>query len=383
MQSSLKFSGLRNNLEEIITDFFQKSPEKKRKAEQMKKAIFAVIMICMIAFVGCGKTDLQYQKQYIGAFDTVTIIIGYAANKEAFATNADLLYEKLCEYHELFDIYNTYDGINNIKTINDNAGIASVTVDNAIIELLEFSVDMYELTGGKMNIAMGSVLKIWHEYRQNGINSPDDAELPYEAELKSAAEHTNIENLIIDKEKNTVYISDPMMSLDVGATAKGYAVEKVCEYAESKGIGNISISCGGNVCTVGKKADGTDWNVGIVSPFGNNNEYIRSVKVHDAAVVTSGTYQRYYEVDGKKYHHIIDPETLMPSELYLSVSIISKSSAESDALSTALFNMPIDESKRLIESLEYTDAVWILADGSIVISSGLSYNSERELKVQW
>ena len=349
----------------------------------MKKAIFAVMIICLIAFVGCGKTDLQYQKQYIGAFDTVTIIIGYAANKEAFATNADLLYEKLCEYHELFDIYNTYDGINNIKTINDNAGIASVTVDNAIIELLEFSVDMYELTGGKMNIAMGSVLKIWHEYRQNGINSPDDAELPYETELKSAAEHTNIENLIIDKENNTVYISDPMMSLDVGATAKGYAVEKVCEYAESKGIGNISISCGGNVCTVGKKADGADWNVGIVSPFGNNNEYIRSVKVHDAAVVTSGTYQRYYEVDGKKYHHIIDPETLMPSELYLSVSIISKSSAESDALSTALFNMPIDEGKRLIESLEYTDAVWILADGSIVTSSGLSYNTERELKIQW
>ena len=124
-------------------------------------------------------------------------------------------------------IRDSYEGINNIKTINDNAGIKPVKVDKRIIDLIKFSKDMYEKTNGKTNIAFGAVLSIWHEYRTIGIEDPANAALPSEEELRIASEHTNIEDIVIDEEHSTVFLSDPLMRLDVGAVAKGYATEQV------------------------------------------------------------------------------------------------------------------------------------------------------------
>ena len=156
--------------------------------------------------------------------------------------------------------------MNNVKTINDNAGIAPVEVDKELIDLLELSREEYELTGGKVNVAMGSVLSIWHTYREKGVADPAQARIPDIQELKQAAEHMDFEQVQIDPQASTVYLPDEEMSLDVGAIAKGYATKRLAETLKEAGVTSAVLSLGGNVETIGTKADGTPWCVGVQNP---------------------------------------------------------------------------------------------------------------------
>lgn len=314
----------------------------------------------------------RYQAQFLELFDTVTTIIGYAKDEDTFSGYAQLIHDTLLEYHELYDIYDDFDGINNIKTINDNAGIAPVKVDQKIIDLLKFSREAYDLSDGKTNIAYGAVLSVWHEYREAGLDDPDNAKLPPMDVLKEKAQHTDINKIIIDEQNSTVYLEDPEMRLDVGAIAKGYATEKVAQLLEEKGIDNILLSVGGNVRAIGGRDEKQkDWNVGIQNPdLESEDQYLMITQLQELSLVSSGDYERYYTVDGKRYHHIINPETLMPSQYFTAVSILTKDSGLADALSTTLFNMSLEDGKKLIEGLEGTEALWVLKDGSLVYSSG-------------
>lgn len=341
-------------------------------------AVFLVVIGILLSFYQKQTSQEQYRKNYIDVFDTVTTIIGYGESQEEVTERADVLMEELKQYHKLYDIYNSYDGINNLKTINDNAGIAPVKVDKEIIDLLKFSIDLYDKTNGQTNIALGSVLKIWHNYRNYGIDNPASATLPSMNELEEAAKHCDIHNIIIDEEASTVYLNDPEMSLDVGSIGKGYAVQKVSEYAKELGYNNIVISVGGNISVVGPKADESLWKFGIQNPdLESEQASIQSVKLVNTCLVTSGDYQRYYTVDGVDYCHIIDPDTLMPADFCKSVTVITPNSGEADALSTALFCMPFEEGLAFINSYENAEAMWVLEDSSIKYSSNFeSYIAE-------
>lgn len=313
----------------------------------------------------------KYDAEFFGVFDTITYVIGYSTSEEEFEEKVALLKEKLEYYHRLYDIYNDYEGINNIKTINDNAGIAPVAVSKDIIDLLVHSKEMYEQTNGQMNVAMGSVLKIWHDYRDAGINNPASASLPPMEDLQEASVYCDIGQIVIDEEESTVYLPDENMSIDVGSIGKGYAVQRVGEYAKEIGMESVLLSVGGNVCAVGSKLDGSDWRVGIQNPDLKSDEaYVRKIDVSDASVVTSGDYQRYYVVDGERYCHIIDSDTLMPADYFASVSIICQDSGRADALSTSVFNMPFEEGMAFVNGLEDVEAMWILNDGTIEYSEG-------------
>nr|WP_312577832.1 FAD:protein FMN transferase [Sedimentibacter sp.] len=347
----------------------------------MLKKIVAILIVITIAFnlSACDKKEQsRYEAQFLSLFDTVTSIVGYADSEEKFSEYSQLIYDNLKEYHELYDIYNDYEGINNIKTINDNAGIKPVKVDKRIIDLLSFAKDEYAETNGKTNVALGAVLNIWHDYRTEGIEDPENAKLPPMDELKAAAEHIDINNVIIDEENSTVFLSDPEMKLDVGAVAKGYATEQVSKLAKENGFVSGIISVGGNVRGIGNKANtGEQWNVGIQNPDKESeNKVLKLVYLSDMSLVTSGNYERYYTVDGKRYNHIINQETLFPSEYFASVSIICENSGKADALSTAVFGMPFDQGKKLIDSIPNTEAMWIYNDGEIKYSE----NFEKLIK---
>jgi thiamine biosynthesis lipoprotein len=328
----------------------------------------------MMNLTACSmvKGSHRYQAQFLELFDTVTTIVGYAKDEKTFTEYAQMIHDDLKVYHELYDIYNDYDGINNIKTINDNAGVAPVKVDQKIIDLLKFSKEAYEFSNGKVNVAFGAVLAVWHQYREAGLNDPDNAKLPPMEVLKEKAQHTDINNMIIDEEASTVYLKDPEMSLDVGAIAKGYATEQAAKMLESKGITGILMSVGGNVRAVGSREEKEkDWNVGIQNPdLESDEKYLMITEIADLSLVSSGDYERYYTVDGKEYHHIIDPVTLMPAQYFTAVSIITKDSSLADALSTTIFNMPLEDGKKLIESLPGTEAMWVMKDKTLVYSSG-------------
>ena len=326
--------------------------------------LLACALLCGCAAAGNETERKTYEATFLTLFDTVTVIKGAADSKEAFTEIAYAIRDELQEYHQLFDIYNDYEGITNLKTVNDMAGQAPVKVDRRIIDLLLDCRVYYELTDGMVNVAMGSVLKLWHNARNAGINDPANARLPDMDQLTEASQYADIEAIMIDEEASTVYIADPKVQLDVGAVAKGWSAQRVAENAPE----GLLISVGGNVCATGPKDEkGTPWVVGVQNPAGDN--YLHTIYVTQESVVTSGDYQRCYVVDGNLYHHIIDPTTLLPGTYWRSVTIVCADSGLADALSTALFLLPLEEGKLLAEK-SGADAMWVDADGSQYYTEG-------------
>ena len=331
---------------------------------------FLILLLTVLLLTGCasaGKVpeQKQYTASFLDVFDTITSIAGKAESEEAFRAKTQTVHAELLEYHQLFDIYNDYDGINNLKTVNDNAGIAPVKVDSRLIALLKDCKVYHELTDGMVNPAMGSVLQLWHVARNDGINDPAHAYLPKEDSLQQAAHHMNFDAVMIDEAASTVYISDEKVSLDVGAVAKGWSVQRVAENAPA----GLLISVGGNVCATGPKdTAGTPWVVGIQNPDGGDN-YLHTLYLTKGSLVTSGDYQRAYVVEGELYHHIIDPNTLYPSTLWRSVTILCDDSGLADALSTALFLLPLEEGQTLLDKTGAT-AMWVDRTGAIFYSPG-------------
>lgn len=333
----------------------------------MKKIVCAVL--CLALLTGCASyrpaEAKQYTATFLTLFDTVTTIVGKAATEEAFSAAAQAVHDELLVYHRLFDIYHTYDGINNLKTVNDAAGESPVTVEREIIDLLLDCREYAEATDGRVNVAMGSVLQLWHEARNDGINDPANAYLPDESALSAAASHTSFDAVIIDEAASTVFITDPLLRLDVGAVAKGWAVEQVARTAPT----GLLISVGGNVCATGPKDEsGTPWVVGIQDPD-DAQAFLHTIYVSEGSVVTSGDYQRAYVVDGEIYHHIIDPGTLYPAVCWRSVTVVCADSGMADALSTALFLLSYSEGQALLERCG-AEAMWVDREGDLLYSPG-------------
>ena len=340
----------------------------------MKKNSLYIIALFLLGFTVMTSCTEPAKKQFsaysMDYFDTVITIAGYENTKEEFDKAADEALSLLGEYHRLYTIYHRFDDLENLCTINELDGESHrvVTVDRRIVDMLLFAKEMYAFTEGTVNVAMGSVLSLWHDYRSIGTDNPTEASIPPMEMLREAAKHTDINNLVIDEQLCTVTLADSHMTLDVGAVAKGYATEMTARYLEEKGITGYVLNVGGNVRTIGTKPDGTPWTVGLENPDGE--EYLEYLCLSGQSVVTSGSYQRFYYVEGKPYHHIIDPETLMPSEGYVSVSVICEDSGLGDALSTALFCMPLEKGLMLVESLDGAEAMWLSDDGNKTVSSG-------------
>jgi thiamine biosynthesis lipoprotein len=322
--------------------------------------------------------DLQrFETTSMDVFDSLTQITLYAENKASFDKESKVILEDLKNYHALYDIYNDYPGLNNLKTVNDHAGVQPVVVDQKIIDLLEYSKKIYATTNGKTNVAMGSVLSIWHRYREEGLANPADAQLPPMEELKAASHHTDIDSVVIDNENSTVFLEDPEIRLDVGAIAKGYAAEMVVQNAKESGTRSLLLSLGGNVRVLGAKPNGKPWIVGIQNPsLEDQDNTLAEIRAVDTSLVTSGNYQRYYTVAGNNYNHVIDPKTLMPASYYNSVSVITEHSGMADALSTALFCMPYEEGRLFAEKQKDVQVFWVFKDGSTAQTQGFKKLTE-------
>ena len=332
------------------------------------KRLVCLLLVCLL-LSGCMATGTPaetkiYEATFLTLFDTVTVVKGSAESKEAFTAIAQSIHDELEKYHQLFDIYNDYEGVTNLKIVNDSAGEGPVTVDRAVIELLLDCKSYFDLTGGRVNVAMGSVLKLWHEARDDGFNDPMNAKLPDLDALRNAAMYTNFDAIIIDETASTVEITDPNVRLDVGAIAKGWSTQRAAEHAPA----GLMISVGGNVCATGPKdVLGTPWVVGIQNP--DEDSYLHTIYVSGGSVVTSGDYQRFYVVDGVRYHHIIDPDTLYPGAFWRSVTIVCDDSGLADSLSTALFLLPLEEGQKLLEQCG-AEAMWLDAEGNQHYSPG-------------
>ncbi len=303
---------------------------------------------------------------YFSYFDTVSNIYSYAGDsQETFAANCGEISGILGKYHKLFDIYYEHSGVTNLKTLNKNAGGEPLKVEQELIDFLLYAKELYTLTNGEMNIMMGSVLRIWHDCREEGTR------IPTNEELQEAALHTSIDLLEIDVQNQTVRISDPKASIDVGALGKGYATEKAAKHLESIGATSYVLNIGGNIRIIGTKPDGSGWKTGIKNPA-NPSTYSKYLMLANISCVTSGNYERYYTVGGQRYHHIIDKDTLMPSTYFSSVTILTSDSGLADSLSTALFSMSYEDGLNMVQRIGGVEVVWITPEGEIYTTSGIA-----------
>jgi len=334
-------------------------------------SLLLTAILSLSLFSGCSE-KVMYDK-YTGtiwdSFDTIISIVSYQKSQADFDEFMETAQNEYTRLNQLYDIYNNYPDLNNAKTINDNAGIAPVKVSEDLFNLIEFSIDWYYKTNGKVNVAMGSVLKIWHDVRSNAeFGTPV---LPEMSKLEEANQHTSIDSIVLDKENMTVYISDPEARIDLGAVAKGYATELIANKL-AENYDSFAISAGGNVKVVGAPKDGrTRWGIGIQNPAVDVNYNIDLAYVaNGTSIVCSGGYQRFFVLDGIRYHHLIDPETLFPKNTYQGVTILCENSGVADVLSTAIFMLDEQEAIDFIDTISDAECIIVLNDGTIKKTRG-------------
>lgn len=341
---------------------------------------------------------------FYDTFDTVTQLIAYTKDEEEFNQLFEIAHEEFERLHRLYDNYETYPGVTNLTTLNTQASEKPVAVEEDLFSLLQFSVEQYDKTLGFVNVAMGAPLALWHDAREaageehdhektenktddNGASATSEApievpasselegELPDAAALEAAGQHMDIHNLVLDTEEHTVFFKDPMLKLDAGAVAKGYATEIVAKKLMDAGLAHGIISAGGNVKTIGDPVTGKDsWTVGISHPRPEEADIIAKVSVQGtSSMVTSGDYQRYFTVEGKRYHHIIDPRTLMPATPWTSVSVKTQDSGLADVLSTAFFIANREEADQILQNYANVaiDVLWVDQEMHVQSTPGL------------
>ena len=346
---------------------------------------FVLLALPLLACTGCAARPERCTSVWYDLFDTVTTVVCYTSSDDEWNAQMQALHADLLELHRLFDIYHHYDGMVNLYDLNQTAAAGPVAVDERLFQLLEFSAALYEKTGGKTNIALGPVLSLWHDAREAALdgmvrNHLDAVRLPDPDALAAAAQHCSIDGLILDPAAQTVYYADPQLQLDVGAVAKGYAAELAAQAAEARGLTCALLSLGGNLRAIGEKPDGTPWTGGLENPLDTSADFLCTVPLQTGeSLVTSGDYQRYYEVDGVRYHHLIDPDTLYPANFFHAVCVLTDDSALADGFSTALFCTGLEDGMRLVEETPGLEAAWVLADGSVQYSAGFAARAEVEV----
>ena len=335
----------------------------KRDRQKHLLCVCSAIILClcqMLSLAACGRQGV-YTTSYFDTFDTVlTVTIAAPDHATASAWSGDI-HGIALRLHQLFSIYETFPDTVNLKSVNDRAGEKNpATVDAHIMALLSLGKDVYDLSQGKVNIMMGAVLSQWHKARTAGDRLPD------ETMLRDALQnHVDMASLVVDKTLNTVLLTNPSASLDVGAIAKGYVLEQIRLYAMEQGITSMLVNFGGQVMAMGKHPDGNPWTVAIRNPA--DGSVLDTVAVENAVVTTSADDQRTFSVDGVAYHHIIHPDTGYPATFHRTVTVILpiESTLISDGLSTALFLSESEEIPRLLDNYPESAALWMDADGTI------------------
>lgn len=317
--------------------------------------VFILCAMCVISTVGCAQNIKATEKIYKTEIllDTYVTITLYDCTDESIL---DECFDEIRKYESLLS---RTISTSEVSMLN-NREASEVSSDT--LELISKGLYYSELSNGKFDITIAPVSSLW---KFNEIEKV----IPDEAVLSEALSHVGYENLRI--EGNSVIFDDDSAKIDLGGIAKGYIADRIKEFLLSKGVTSALINLGGNTLCVGSKPDGSAFKVGIQKPFGETNETILILSVDDLSIVSSGVYERYFEIDGKMYHHIINPQTgYCYDNGLLSTTIISEASVDGDALSTVVFAMGLDDGIKLINSIDGVYAIFITDEYEIYYSDG-------------
>lgn len=252
-----------------------------------------------------------------------------------------------------------------INKVNKQAGIGAVQVSEDTFNVVQKALDYAAATNGLFDPTVGPLVDLW------GVGN-DYAKVPDEEELQRTMTLVRYDQVVLDPDKLTIKLKQPGMSLDLGAIAKGYAADEIAAYLLEKGFTSAIVDLGGNIMAVGAKPDGTPWRIGLQDPSEQRGNHIGLVRVEDKTIVASGIYERFFIENGVYYHHIFDLRTGYPvNNGMLSVTIVADKSIDADSLSTSIFSLGLEEGMAFIEAREDADAVFMMEDGTVHVSSGL------------
>lgn len=307
-------------------------------------------------------------------FDTVcniTILEMRDMSKENATKVIDEAYKEANKYEKIFSRQ-----IENSELWKLN-NYGEIEASEDLFNVVQTGIKYGDLSAGKFDITMGKVLDLW-DFQRDG-----SGKLPKEDEVNKALEtvgYKNVETSSLNGGKNLIKTGGRGSQIDLGGVAKGYICDKISEFLSNKGVTSAIVNLGGNITVIGEKPGNKPFNVAIEKPFSERKDMIGIVKMKNSTIVTSGIYERYLEVNGEKYHHILDPATGWPVDTdVISVTILSKigHSMECDAMSTTALLLGSERGLKLVEANPDMEALFQLKDGTKIKSSGFQYEEGR------
>ena len=329
----------------------------------------ALITLILALCTGCGKQPAQNQELSRNHFvmDTIVTITLHTPDPQLGEKALDAAFAEFSRIDKLADRFaepgSPAAEESDVCRINQNAGLAPLTVEKDILTMLEKCHYFSELSEGAFDATIGPVMDLW------GFMDAVQR-VPEKQALNDALTLVDYRLVMTDREQKTVFLPRDKMKIDLGGIAKGYATDLAAEELRRLGITSAIINAGGNVYALGAKPDGSPWRVGIQDPR-DSEKIIAVLNVTDTSVVSSGDYKRYFTVDGIRYHHIIDPSTGEPAGKMTSVTVVAANSADADVLSTALFVTGPERGAELIRELPGVQAVFVDNEQNILFSQSL------------
>jgi len=318
----------------------------------------AALAAVLALFMGCAPKPVSRAGFFFGTVIEVTVSgSGSAAGEAAL----DAVFSRFEELEQRLSA--TVAG-SDVDRLGDGAGEAVAVSDDAL-RVLSRAYYFAELTGGAFDPTIGPLVALW------GIGS-DGARVPSDEEITAARALVDYRRASVDEAAGTATLSAGQRA-DLGGIAKGYAADEAGRILNEAGIGHALVNLGGNILTLGGRPEGGPWRIGLQDPFGERGDYIGVLEITDGTAVTSGAYERYFEKDGVRYHHLLDPSTGYPARSGLvSVTIVAPSSTDADALSTAAFILGPEEGIALVESLAQTGAIFVTEDRRVIVTVNLA-----------
>jgi thiamine biosynthesis lipoprotein len=274
-------------------------------------------------------------------------------------------------FAKVFDEFDRLDRLmsiwregSDVLRINAAAGGAAVPVSPEVREIIRDAREVSEWTGGKFDVTFGALSGMWK------FDHDLDGRVPSRTEIAARLPLIDYRALEIDEHAGTARLAQPGMKLHLGGIGKGYAVDRAVEILRKAGLNDFMIQSGGDLYLGGRRGE-RPWRAGIQDPRGPANSSFAAVDLTDAAISTSGDYERFFMKDGRRYHHILDPDTGEPAQGCRSVSIVAESSTLADGLATGVFILGADAGMALIERLPGVEGVVVAADNRVIVSSGL------------